>query len=109
MEAQPVAVNLADTPELVTPGDLGDELASFVRAMRANNVSSNTILAFGGAVRPFDRWVTDHDHPTDVGRIERRNVEERIGEVLERKTCHGPQPVPWPAAASTGMRRRTTR
>ena len=35
------------------PGDLGDELASFTRAMRANNVSPNTILAYGGAVRQF--------------------------------------------------------
>ena len=48
-----VALNLADAPELVTPGDLGDELASFVRAMRASNVSPNTILAYGGAVRQF--------------------------------------------------------
>ena len=44
-----VASNLADAPELVTAGDLGDELASFIRAMRANNVSPNTILAYGGA------------------------------------------------------------
>ena len=44
-----MAVNLADAPELVTPGDLGDELASFIRAMRAANVSPNTILAYGGA------------------------------------------------------------
>ncbi len=51
-----MAVNLADTPELVTPGNLGDELASFIRAMRANNVSPNTIIAYGGAVRQFGRW-----------------------------------------------------
>ena len=48
-----MAVNLPDAPELVTPGDLRDELASFVRAMQATNVSPNTILAYGGAVRQF--------------------------------------------------------
>lgn len=50
-----MAVNLAEAPELVTPGDLGDELASFTRSMRAQNVSPNTILAYGGAVRHFGR------------------------------------------------------
>ena len=39
---------VAEPYELVTPGDLGDELAAFTRAMRANNVSPNTILAYGG-------------------------------------------------------------
>jgi site-specific recombinase XerD len=78
-----VAVNLADAPELVTPGDLGDELASFVRAMRANNVSPNTILAYGGAVRQFGRWMMAHDYPTTISAIEPRHVEEWIGSILE--------------------------
>jgi len=78
-----VAVNLADAPELATPGDLGDELASFVRAMRANNVSPNTIHAYGGAVRQFGRWLLAHDHPTSVAKIEPRHVEDWIGSVLE--------------------------
>jgi integrase/recombinase XerC len=77
-----VAVNLADAPELVTPGDLGDELASFIRAQRANNVSPNTILAYGGAVRQFGRWLLDRDYPTSVGKIEPRHVEEWIGSIL---------------------------
>lgn len=78
-----MAVNLADTPELVTPGDLGDELASFIRAMRANNVSPNTILAYGGAVRQFGRWLLARDLPTNVDRIEPRHVEDWIGSILE--------------------------
>ena len=41
----PATVSLADTPKLVTPGDLGDGLASFVCAMRANIVSLNTITS----------------------------------------------------------------
>jgi len=78
-----VAVNLPDAPELVTPGDLGDELASFTRAMRAKNVSPNTILAYGGAVRQFGRWLLAHDLPTDVAAIEPRHVEDWIGSILE--------------------------
>ena len=39
------------------PGDLGDELASFTRAMRAENVKPNTIIAYGGAVRQFGTWL----------------------------------------------------
>jgi site-specific recombinase XerD len=62
---------------------LGDELASFVRAMRASNVSPNTILAYGGAVRQFGRWLLAHEVPTNVRDIEPRHVEERIGSPLE--------------------------
>ena len=78
-----MATNLADTPELVTPGDLGDELASFIRAQRANNVSPNTIHAYGGAVRQFGRWLMAHDYPTSVHAIEPRHVEEWIASILE--------------------------
>ncbi len=74
---------VAEAPALVTPGDLGDELASFVRAMRANNVSPNTITAYGGAVRQFGRWLLEHDYPTTVATIEPRHVEEWIGSILE--------------------------
>jgi site-specific recombinase XerD len=79
-----VVATLPEAPELVTPGDLGDELASFTRAMRANNVSPNTITAYGGAVRQFGRWLMEHDRPTTVAEIEARHVEEWIGELLER-------------------------
>jgi site-specific recombinase XerD len=78
-----VAVSIPDAPELVTPGDLGDELASFTRAMRAANVSTNTILAYGGAVRQFGRWLIDKGYPTDVDAIEPRHVDEWIGSILE--------------------------
>jgi len=76
-------VTLAEAPELVTPGDLGDELASFVRALRANNVSPNTIIAYGGAVRQFGRWLMTHNLPTTVTAIEPRHVEDWIGSILE--------------------------
>jgi site-specific recombinase XerD len=75
--------NAAGVVGIVTPGDLGDELASFVRAMRANNVSPNTVIAYGGAVRQFGRWLLDHDYPTTVAKIEARHVEEWIASILE--------------------------
>lgn len=78
-----MALNVADPSELVTPGNLGDELASFIRAMRANNVSPNTILAYGGAVRQFGRWLLAHDYPTSVEAIEPRHIEQWIGSILE--------------------------
>lgn len=74
----------ADVPELVTSGDLGDELASFIRAMRAANVSPNTILAYGGAVRQFGTWLMAHGYSTAVRAIETRHVEEWIASILER-------------------------
>lgn len=74
---------LSEAPAIVTPGDLGDELASFVRAMKANNVSPNTILAYGGAVKQFAAWLVAHDYPTTVSAIEARHIEEWIGSILE--------------------------
>lgn len=72
-----------EAPALVTPGDLGDELAAFIRAMRANNVSPNTILAYGGAVLQFGRWLMDHAYPTVVAKIEPRHIEQWMGDLLE--------------------------
>ncbi len=79
-----MSVTLSEAPALVTAGDLGDELASFVRAMRAGNVSPNTILAYGGAVRQFGRWLLAEDHPTSVRQIEKQHVEAWMGSLLER-------------------------
>jgi integrase/recombinase XerC len=74
---------VAEAHGLVTPGDLGDELASFTRAMRAHNVSSNTILAYGGAVRQFGVWLMEQGYPTTVADIESRHVEDWINSILE--------------------------
>lgn len=68
--------------ELVTPGDLGDELASFTRSMRSNNVSPNTILAYGGAVRQFGVWLLEHGYSTTVADIEPAWIEDWINSIL---------------------------
>lgn len=80
-----MGATLSDTVELVTPGDLGDELAAFIRAMRANNVSPNTITAYGGAVRQFGLWLMEHALPTDVGSIRREHVEEWVSSILANR------------------------
>ena len=80
-----MSATLPEAIELVTPGDLGDELASFIRAMRANNVSPNTITAYGGAVRQFGLWLLEQDYPTDLDAIERRHVEDWISSILEHR------------------------
>lgn len=51
--------------------------------MRANNISPNTILAYGGAVRQFGRWLVDHDYPTVIAKIEPRHIEQWMGELLQ--------------------------
>lgn len=79
-----MAVNLPEAPELVTPGDLGDLLASFTRSMKSNRVSPNTILAYGGAVRQFGHWLIEQDLPTDVAAIQPRHIEDWIVSILER-------------------------
>ena len=97
---------ITDAPELVTPGDLGDELASFIRAKRANNVSPNTILAYGGAVRQFGRWLMAHDYPTTVERdraAPRRGVDQLHPRDVE--AGHRPQPLARLAAVHELVRR----
>lgn len=77
-----MAERVADPPEVVTPGDLGDELASFMRYMRRANVSPNTIETYGTAVRQFAGYLIAHDLPTDMAAITPRHVESWIIELL---------------------------
>lgn len=72
----------AKTPELVTTGDLADELGAFVRHLRPQNVSPNTIYAYAGAVVSLGNYLTEHDLPTDVAAIKREHVEDWITDLL---------------------------
>lgn len=79
-----MAARVAEPVELVTPGDLGDELASFERHLRRENVSPNTISTYGIAVRQFGAFLLEHEYPTDLRAITARHVEEwQIG-LLDR-------------------------
>lgn len=77
-----MATTLPAVPPLVTAGDLADELASFLRSLRAEHVSPNTVYAYGGAVVAFGTFLNAHDYPTDVRKIERTHVEEWITGLL---------------------------
>lgn len=70
-----MAATIPTIPALVTTGDLGDELQSFVRHLRAQNVSPNTVYAYAGAVVSLGDYLTANDLPTDVRAIERRHIE----------------------------------
>lgn len=79
-----MATNLPAVPALVTPGDLADELGSFVRHLRAANVSPNTVYAYGGAVVALGRFLLERDYPTDVRAIRREHIEEWQNDLLGR-------------------------
>jgi hypothetical protein len=49
-----VALNVPEAPELVTPGDIGDELASFTRAMREEWIGA--ILETSAPATAHNRW-----------------------------------------------------
>jgi hypothetical protein len=49
----------ATIPEVTTPGDLGDEITAFLRSMRRENVSPNTIATYGTACRIFAEWLME--------------------------------------------------
>jgi site-specific recombinase XerD len=79
-----VASTLAAVPALVTPGDLGDELQSFVRHLRAQNVSRNTIYAYAAALVSLGNFLLEHDYATDVRAIERKHIEEWQNALLDK-------------------------
>ena len=70
-----MAASIPTVPALVTDGDLGDELQSFVRHLRAQNVSPNTIYAYAGAVVSLGEYLKANGLPTDVKAIERQHIE----------------------------------
>jgi site-specific recombinase XerD len=70
-----MAASIPTIPTLVTEGDLGDELQSFVRHLRAQNVSPNTVYAYAGAVVSLGEYMKANGLPTDVRAIERQHIE----------------------------------
>src|SRR6188474_2829413 len=70
-----MAATIPTIPALVTEGDLADELHSFVRHLRAQNVSPNTIYAYAGAVVSLGQYLTANELPTNVRDIKREHIE----------------------------------
>jgi site-specific recombinase XerD len=65
-------------------GDIDVNLASFVRHLRAANLSPRTIESYSESVRALDAYLTDHGLPTDVGAVERAHIEAFVADLLER-------------------------
>ena len=74
----------APTARIVPEGDLLVNVASFERHLRAENVSPNTITAYGGAVRQFGAFLAAEGLPTDVAAIRRQHVEAFLEHLLAR-------------------------
>ena len=62
-------------PEVTTPGDLGEEVAAFLRSLKREDMSENTLAAYAYACRSFAEWLIANDRPTDVEAITTTDVE----------------------------------
>lgn len=63
---------------------LGRDIASFVRHLRAGNLSPKTIRSYREAVVLFERFLTERGMPTALEAIAREHVEAFIVALLER-------------------------
>ena len=78
-------------PTLVTPGDLGDEMGAFVRHLRADHLSPNSVYAYVGAVVSLGNYLLEHDLPTDVAAIGAST--SRTGRSASWSTTSRPRPT----------------
>ena len=65
-------------------GDLGVNIDSFGRHIRAENLSPQTFDAYVGATQQFHRYLMDQGMPQDVASIRREHVEAFVTYLLER-------------------------
>jgi len=72
-----------DVPEIVTTGDLGDEIGSFFREKRSERISPNTVSTYGSALRMFTEYLLAHDYPTTLGEIRDEHVTGWLNELHE--------------------------
>lgn len=79
-----MAATIPKSPSIVTEGDLGDELASFTRFLRSENVSPNTVYAYAGAVVSLGEYLKANGLPTDVKAIRREDLQAWQTSLLER-------------------------
>lgn len=66
------------------PGDLGVNLASYVRHLRAANASPKTIVTYSEAVHQLEAHLRSYGMPADVANIRREHVEAFIEDLLAR-------------------------
>jgi site-specific recombinase XerD len=73
----------ADT-SIVVAGDIGANVASFVRHLRAANLSPRTIQTYQESALQFAQFLAAHGMPQDVVHIRREHVEAFIADLLAR-------------------------
>lgn len=70
------------------PDELFDGLiASFKRSLVARNLAPGTITSYVEAAARFASFCADRGHPTEIGAIERRHVEDFIAHQIETLTA----------------------
>jgi len=81
---------MRSAPTLSIPqGDTTDNLLSYVRHLRAANVSPRTIQTYREAVDQLSAFLSAKGMPTDVAKIKREHVEAFIDDVLHRQHADG--------------------
>jgi site-specific recombinase XerC len=80
---------IQSSPASVSRGDIGVNLASFERHMRAENASPRTIRAYGDSVRQFADFLTTRAMPDSLSAIRREHVETFIEDLLSRRHANG--------------------
>jgi len=65
-------------------GDVDGMIASFVRSLRAGNLSPKTVEVYGDSARQLAAFLRDRGMPTDVASIRREHVEAFIEELLAK-------------------------
>lgn len=72
----------APSKTITADGDFAVNVASFVRHLRAQNLSPNTITAYRGAVEQLTRFLTENGMPVHVATVTREHIEAFITDVL---------------------------
>jgi site-specific recombinase XerD len=74
---------IGDPPEIVTPGDLGDEIGAFFREKRSERISPNTVATYGSALRMFADFLIARGYPTVLVAIRDEHVTAWLNQLHE--------------------------
>jgi len=80
-----------DLSEIVTPGNLGDEIGAFFREKKSERISPNTVATYGAALRMFTDYLLAHDYPTSLAGIRDEHVTgwlDQLHETVAPATVH---------------------
>jgi site-specific recombinase XerD len=77
-------MGFAPTVRIELPADLDVNLTSYVRHLRAANMSPKTVLTYSEAVRQLGSFLLNRGMPTEVAKIRREHIEAFIEDLLGR-------------------------